>query len=85
MGSSMAAHHCPAVRATAPAVVSTAPIFYFTTGETTRKGRNLARDPRCSLGVSTDEFDLAVGAPRGTRRRHSATVRTHPDRRRAYI
>jgi hypothetical protein len=34
--------------------------FYFTTGETTRKGRNLARDPRCTLGVSTDEFDLAV-------------------------
>ncbi len=35
-------------------------LFYFTTGETTRKGRNLARDPRCTLGVSTDEFDLAV-------------------------
>jgi hypothetical protein len=35
-------------------------LFYFTTGEATRKGRNLARDPRCTLGVSTDEFDLAV-------------------------
>ena len=35
-------------------------VFYFTTGETTRKGRNLARDPRCSLSVSTSEFDLAV-------------------------
>jgi hypothetical protein len=35
-------------------------LFYFTTGETTRKARNLARDPRCTLGVSTDEFDLAV-------------------------
>ena len=35
-------------------------VFYFTTGETTRKGRNLARDPRCSLSVSTNEFDLAV-------------------------
>jgi hypothetical protein len=35
-------------------------LFYFTTGESTRKGRNLARDPRCTLGVSTDEFDLAV-------------------------
>jgi hypothetical protein len=34
--------------------------FYFTTGETTRKGRNLARDPRCALGVSTEEFDLTV-------------------------
>jgi hypothetical protein len=35
-------------------------LFYFTTGEATRKGRNLARDPRCTLGISTDEFDLAV-------------------------
>ena len=35
-------------------------LFYFTTGETTRKARNLARDPRCTLGVSTEEFDLAV-------------------------
>ena len=35
-------------------------VFYFTTGESTRKGRNLARDPRCTLGISTDEFDLAV-------------------------
>src|SRR5579863_8009194 len=25
--------------------------FWFVTGETTRKGRNLARDPRCSLSV----------------------------------
>ena len=35
-------------------------LFYFTTGEATRKARNLARDPRCTLGISTDEFDLAV-------------------------
>jgi hypothetical protein len=35
-------------------------LFYFTTGETTRKARNLARDARCTLGVSTGEFDLAV-------------------------
>ena len=35
-------------------------LFYFTTGSTTRKGRNLARDPRCTLGISTEEFDLAV-------------------------
>jgi len=34
--------------------------FYFTTGETTRKGRNLARDPRCTLGISTEDFDLTV-------------------------
>jgi Pyridoxamine 5'-phosphate oxidase len=35
-------------------------IFYLTTGASTRKARNLARDPRCTLGVSTVEFDLAV-------------------------
>jgi hypothetical protein len=35
-------------------------LFYFTTGGSTRKARNLARDPRCTLGVSTVEFDLAV-------------------------
>jgi len=34
--------------------------FCFETGQTTRKGRNLARDPRCTLGVATDEFDLVV-------------------------
>lgn len=34
--------------------------FWFETGATTRKGRNLARDPRCTLSISTDEFDLAV-------------------------
>ncbi|MET0276500.1 MAG: pyridoxamine 5'-phosphate oxidase family protein [Acidimicrobiia bacterium] len=35
--------------------------FWFETGERTRKGRNLARDPRCTLSVSTREFDLTVG------------------------
>ena len=34
--------------------------FWFETGETTRKGRNVARDPRCTLSVSTDDFDLVV-------------------------
>src|SRR5262245_21027588 len=34
--------------------------FFISTGEKTRKGRNLARNPRCSLGVSTTEFDLTV-------------------------
>ncbi len=34
--------------------------FWFETGELTRKGRNLARDPRCSLSVATHEFDLVV-------------------------
>jgi Pyridoxamine 5'-phosphate oxidase len=35
-------------------------VLYSETGETTRKGRNLARDPRCSLSVATDEFDLVI-------------------------
>src|SRR5256885_2428413 len=34
--------------------------FWFETGESTRKGRNLARDPRCTLSVATDDFDLVV-------------------------
>ncbi len=34
--------------------------FWFQTGDATRKGRNLARDARCSLSVATDEFDLVV-------------------------
>ena len=34
--------------------------FWFETGERTRKARNIARDPRCTLSVSTQEFDLVV-------------------------
>jgi hypothetical protein len=34
--------------------------FWFETGKDTRKGRNLARDSRCTLSVATDEFDLIV-------------------------
>ena len=34
--------------------------FWFQAGEGTRKGRNLARDPRCTLSVATEEFDLVV-------------------------
>jgi PPOX class probable F420-dependent enzyme len=34
--------------------------FWFETGRRTRKGRNLARDPRCTLSVATHEFDLIV-------------------------
>jgi hypothetical protein len=34
--------------------------FWFETGESTRKGRNLARDPRCTLNLATKEFDLVV-------------------------
>jgi hypothetical protein len=34
--------------------------FWFETAETSRKGRNLARDARCTLSLATDEFDLVV-------------------------
>jgi PPOX class probable F420-dependent enzyme len=34
--------------------------FWFETGERTRKGTNLARDPRCTLSVATHEFDLVM-------------------------
>ena len=34
--------------------------FWFETGERSRKGRNLARDPRCALSLATSTFDLVV-------------------------
>lgn len=34
--------------------------FWFETGTTTRKGANLARDPRCTLTVALREFDLVL-------------------------
>jgi Pyridoxamine 5'-phosphate oxidase len=34
--------------------------FWFETGQTTRKGRNLARDPRCAVSLATEEFDITV-------------------------
>jgi PPOX class probable F420-dependent enzyme len=34
--------------------------WWFETGQGTRKGRNLATDPRCTLSVSAREFDLTV-------------------------
>jgi hypothetical protein len=34
--------------------------FWFVTGESSRKGRNLARDPRCALSLTTTEFDLVL-------------------------
>src|SRR4051794_28313140 len=34
--------------------------FWFETGQSTRKGKNLARDPRCTLSLAADEFDLVV-------------------------
>jgi len=34
--------------------------FWFQTGERTRKARNIVRDPRCTISVSTNQVDLAV-------------------------
>lgn len=34
--------------------------FFFETGRTSRKGRNLARDPRCTISLSLEDFDLVV-------------------------
>jgi len=34
--------------------------FWFETGDGTRKAKNLARDPRCTVSVATDLFDLVV-------------------------
>ena len=34
--------------------------FWFETGGATRKGRNIARDPRCTLSLATQEFDLVL-------------------------
>jgi PPOX class probable F420-dependent enzyme len=34
--------------------------FWFETGAHTRKGRNIARDPRCTVSVATHEFDVTV-------------------------
>jgi len=34
--------------------------FWFESGDSTRKGKNLARDPRCTLSVATHDFDLVV-------------------------
>jgi hypothetical protein len=34
--------------------------FWFETGDGTRKAKNLARDPRCSISVAVREFDVVV-------------------------
>ena len=34
--------------------------FIFETGRTSRKGRNLARDPRCTISLALEEFDIVV-------------------------
>ena len=35
-------------------------VWYFTSGPTTRKSRNLAADPRCVVSVATHPFDLVI-------------------------
>jgi hypothetical protein len=34
--------------------------FWFQTGKDTRKGRNVARDPRCSIAISIRDADVVV-------------------------
>ena len=34
--------------------------WHFTSGPSTRKSRNLARDPRCVVSIATHPFDLIV-------------------------
>jgi hypothetical protein len=34
--------------------------FWFETGADTRKGRNLARDPRCTISLAVHEFDIVL-------------------------
>jgi hypothetical protein len=34
--------------------------FWFQTGERTRKAKNVARDPRCTVSIATKGFDVAV-------------------------
>jgi hypothetical protein len=45
--------------------------WWFETGRTTRKGRNLTRDPRCTLAVAVHDFDLVVDG--------EAEIVTNPD------
>jgi hypothetical protein len=34
--------------------------FWFETGASTRKGRNLERDPRCTVSIALHDFDLVI-------------------------
>lgn len=49
--------------------------FWFQTGDATRKARNIARDPRCSLSFASEEFDL-VASGEAEKVTDPATVRT---------
>jgi PPOX class probable F420-dependent enzyme len=53
--------------------------FWFETGEGTRKGRNLARDPRCTVSVASHDFDLVVEGD-ASRVTDPATVATMAER-----
>jgi hypothetical protein len=46
--------------------------FWFQTGRGTRKGRNVARDPRCSIAVSIRDADVVIEG--------EATQVTDPDK-----
>src|ERR671915_2124434 len=39
--------------------------FWFQTGSGTRKGRNVARDPRCSVAVSIRDADVVIEGDAG--------------------
>nr|WP_257881115.1 hypothetical protein [Gordonia terrae] len=51
--------------------------MWLETGPSTRKARNLARDPRCTLSVALDDADLVVDghAPDHRTRRRRRTRR----------
>ena len=34
--------------------------FWFQTGDTTRKAKNIVRDPRCTMSISVNELDFVV-------------------------
>jgi len=53
--------------------------FWFETGERSRKARNVARDPRCTLSVAMLEFDLIVQGD-AQRITDAATVRAMAQR-----
>lgn len=41
-------------------MISVGGAWHFTSGPRTRKSRNIARDPRCTMSVATRPFDLVV-------------------------
>jgi Pyridoxamine 5'-phosphate oxidase len=48
-------------------------VFWFQTGSGTRKGRNVARDPRCSVAVSIPHADVVIEGD-ATRETEPSTV-----------